>query len=253
MPPSPRGSGRRAALALALALGLAPACLGERASRRAQDLARLLERSTRGERDESARALHGGGAEGVDQPAESVEAGAAATQTSSDMPSELKAANIEVHEALMRAQRILAEQQRQQGDGSTTSGHGEGPAPAPERPTPQRLAEDSARRQEEVALQGGLKNLSKALHDPRGFLIELPGMRDFSAGTRAAIDLGPNSGRCLASGEFAGYGCGESKEFPRMCSCPGWLQRCHLPDDPQSIVDTFSKGDVRAPCIQHGQ
>lgn len=178
-------------------------------------------------------------------------ANSTATQSSSDnFTGGLKAASVQMHAALVDAAAALEEQQkrsdRHQTQGSraganATLRHKEEPSPAPE----QKFAEEKAQKQEEASLGSGLATMSKAFTDPRGFLVELPGMRDFTAGMKAAIELGPNKGKCLATGEFAGYGCGDSKDFPRMCRCSGWFEMCYLPDDPKRTVDKMSKGQTK--------
>jgi hypothetical protein len=133
------------------------------------------------------------------------------------------------------------EQHGSRAAGSSTSGRKDEPTQAPA----QKFAEEKAHKEEETSLQPSLGTMTKAFTDPRGFLMELPGMKNFSAGIKAAIELGPNKGKCLAAGEFAGYGCGDSKDLPKMCSCSGLFQMCYLPDDPKRAVDKMSKGQMQ--------
>jgi len=98
--------------------------------------------------------------------------------------------------------------------------------------------EQKLQQEENTMLGGGLGNLATAFSDPRKFLMGQDTIKTFAAGIKAAIEHG-GEGKCLASGEFAGYGCGDDKDMPKICSCRSVLQLCWLPDDPSRVVKKF--------------
>ncbi|CAK0894102.1 unnamed protein product [Prorocentrum cordatum] len=75
------------------------------------------------------------------------------------------------------------------------------------------------------------------------FLMGQDAIKTFAAGMRAAIEHG-GEGKCLASGEFAGYGCGDDPDVPKICSCRHVFELCWLPDDPSRVVKKFPSQDA---------
>jgi len=145
---------------------------------------------------------------------------------------------VQAHAALAHAVSALAEQQarkRQLGKNesseevSTTGAKDASTMP----PEEQKLHEE-----EESELGGGLSSLATAFSDPRAFLMGMGSIKTFAAGLRAAIEHG-GEGHCLATGEFAGYGCGDDKDMPKICSCRSFFELCWLPEDPSIIVKKF--------------
>merc|ERR1719245_1690249 len=106
---------------------------------------------------------------------------------------------------------------------------------------PEEVQEEKLEKEEQSTLGGGLATMATAFTDPRAFLMKMPGMKEFSGGIKMAVDMGPNKGKCLTTGEFKGFGCGDDKDNPKICSCAGLFELCWLPEDPKKVVDTFTR------------
>lgn len=145
---------------------------------------------------------------------------------------------MQAHAALAHAVSALAEQQARQ-ERAARSGAPEGASAAGgEDATTMPPEEQKLQEEENSQLGSGISSLATAFSDPRAFLMGLDSIKTFAAGIRAAIEHG-GEGRCLAAGEFAGYGCGSDKDMPKICSCRSHFELCWLPDDPSLIVKKY--------------
>lgn len=193
-------------------------------------------------------------AEGV--AANHVQGNGSGGASSDAVASSLKSATVQAHTALMHAAAALAEQQSHQGQGQQGASQAHAQASGKEEPKSDQNAsagpadsekaqEEKLEKEEESTLGSSLGKMATAFTDPRKFLMEMPGMKDFSAGIKAAVDMGPEKGKCLTTGEFAGFGCGDDKDSPKICSCGSVLELCWLPEDPKAVVDRFTKGQTK--------
>lgn len=98
---------------------------------------------------------------------------------------------------------------------------------------------------QEKSLEGGISMMSSALEDPRGFLLQLPGMDKFMAGLKVAVHLSPEQGYCLQRGEFKGFGCAFDSVNPQICKCKGYFEMCRVESDAKKVIASYTNGNLR--------
>jgi len=86
--------------------------------------------------------------------------------------------------------------------------------------------------------------MAHAANDPRGFLLELPGIDKFVAGLKVAVDLSPDKGYCLQHGEYMGFGCINDGKSQQICQCKGSLERCWVETNEQKLMSSYQAGNT---------
>jgi hypothetical protein len=108
--------------------------------------------------------------------------------------------------------------------------------------------EDKLQEKESGTFSKGLGSMASAFTDPRGFLLQQPGMKEFMAGLKKAIDLENDGGKCLKSGQFANFGCIDADSTPPICKCRSIVDYCYgqltTDVDEKDVVERYTKGDV---------
>jgi len=112
--------------------------------------------------------------------------------------------------------------------------------------------EDTLLQEERTSLGRGLNIMAHAANDPRGFLMQLPGIDKFVAGLKVAVELSPDKGYCLQHGEFMGYGCVNDGKSQPICECRGRLEQCWVETDEQKLMSAYQVGNTEE-AMEHAR